>query len=152
PNGGILDPRQSVVVSGNFSGYKFDVVAAETRGFAHLGTGPSINNDGHVGFQGTPKGNGQPGNVDSIYIWSKEKGAAKSLVSGGMIKKLLPNNGSGVPSARFSGQVSLNDKDQLLAERQMSALAAIGVLPMGLPLLTFSDVILTYAESWDGAS
>src|SRR5262249_42095567 len=59
PYGGVLDPTVSIVVQGNSSAYKFDVVASKARdGFVKLGKGPSINNDGHVGFQGTP---GQPG-------------------------------------------------------------------------------------------
>src|SRR5262249_11367381 len=140
--GAVLDPVVDIIVRSGPSAYNFDIVA--NSGYATLGTGPSINNLGHVGFQGAPGS----GNVDSIYVWSKDAGA-HSLVSPGMLNGLLPPNTGGVPGARFATQVQLNDADYLLAQRQMSAMTAIGVLPMGLPLLTFAPVLLTYAEAWD---
>jgi VCBS repeat-containing protein len=146
PYGGVLDPTVSIVVKGTFGGYKFDLVAGSQNGFTHLGTGPSINNLGHVGFQGSP------GNVDSIYVWSKDTGY-KSLISPGMLNGVLPpNTPGGVPSARFAPQVQLNDNDTLLAERQMGVQTAIGILPLGIPELVFAPALLTYAEAWDGTS
>jgi VCBS repeat-containing protein len=60
----------SIVVKASEPYYDFEVVARSgaTGEFKALGWGPSINNKGHIAFQGTLQND-----VDSIYIWKKDK-------------------------------------------------------------------------------
>ncbi|MCH5376641.1 MAG: Ig-like domain-containing protein, partial [Planctomycetes bacterium] len=140
PNQGVVD----IILRSGPSAYSFDLVAS---GFQSLGEGPSINNHGHVAFQGTN------GNKDSIYIWDEDKGSF-SLISEGMLAGFQPPHGAlgDVPFASFSETVQLNDDDILVAQRQMNVQTVLGVMPMGLPLLTFAPVALSYVEHWNGSS
>jgi VCBS repeat-containing protein len=143
------DPTSAIVeiiLRSGPSAYNFDVVSAGE--FDSYGRGPSINNYGHVAFQANS------GGIDSIYIWDGETGALSlvpaGLIGGGSISLPPRGDGTAVPMARFSEAVQINDDDFVIAQRQMNAAGILGILPMGLPILTFVDFALTYVEQWNG--
>ncbi|WP_372894889.1 hypothetical protein [Stieleria sp.] len=135
-----------VILRARPSNYSFDLVVDN---LGEIGSGVSINNKGNVAFQTTNGGS------DFLYIWSEDTGALslvpESFVGGGNQVSQPPNNGTGgVPTALFSHIVQINDQDRIFAQRQMNAAAMLGMPIMGIPILTFTDVLLTYAELWNG--
>ncbi|MCA9139121.1 MAG: tandem-95 repeat protein, partial [Planctomycetales bacterium] len=135
-----------VILRARPSNYSFDLVADQ---IGDIGGGVSINNKGNVAFQTTNNGS------DYLYIWSDDTGplslVPEGFVSGGQSVSQPPNNGTGgIPSALFSHVVQINDDDRVFAQRQLNANALLGMPIMGVPILTFTDVALTYAELWNG--
>ena len=135
-----------IIVRARPSNYSFDLVADN---LGEIGSGVSINNKGNVAFQSTDNSS------DFLYIWSEDTDALslvpESFVGAGGQVSQPPNNGTGgVPSALFSHIVQINDEDRVFAQRQMNAAAMLGMPIMGIPILTFTDVLLTYAELWNG--
>ncbi|MEM9826032.1 MAG: Ig-like domain-containing protein [Planctomycetota bacterium] len=135
-----------IVVSSGASGYKFTEVAS---GYQSIGKGVSINNHGTVAFQANVGGS------DGLFIAEKDSAPIslipESFAFGGGGVSQPPDNGPGSPpSASFSEVVQINDSNKIFAQRSMSAEVMIGTVMLGLPLMTFSNVILTYGESWNG--
>src|SRR5262249_5991353 len=105
----------SIMVLSDPSAYHFDVVASQSDGFDKLGWGPSINNRGFVGFQGTNNAN-----RDSVYIWNKDFGF-KSLVSPAMLQGGpfgLPEHTLDAPGALFGPAVQVHDPHFLIPPPQ----------------------------------
>ena len=148
-----LDPPEAssegvaeVVLRARPSNYSFDLVA---NGLGDIGDGVSINNLGNVAFQTENSGK------DFLYVWSEDTGARslvpESFVTGAGQVSQPPDSGTGgIPSARFGETVQINDNDRIFAQRQMNALTMLGMPIMGLPIITFAPVALTYAELWNG--
>ena len=135
-----------IVLRSGATGYSFDLVA---DGYDQIGRGVSINNKGNVAFQATD------GDHDNLYIWSEDTGALplipESFASGaGDVSQPPRGNAGDIPMASFAEIVQINDQDAVFAQRQMNALGMLGVLPMGIPLIEFVPLLLTYGELWNG--
>ncbi|MEL6106648.1 MAG: Ig-like domain-containing protein, partial [Planctomycetota bacterium] len=134
-----------IVLKSGPSNYSFDLVAG---GFERVGSGVSINNYGNVAFSATESGK------DNLFIWEESEGI-KSLLPDEIVfgdaSVTIPPRGEPTdsPSMRFSDTVQVNDGNQVHAQRQLNAEAAIGMFAVGVPVLEFTDVALTYSELWN---
>src|SRR5262249_50298729 len=108
--GAVHDPTVTVVVKGTVSPYRYDVIASTGQGFQKLGQGPSINNHGFVGFQGSKN------NQDSLYIYGNKQnddGSFKpsqtfSIIKEAFLKFLVPNNDpNSIPNSRIDSHVQI---------------------------------------------
>ncbi len=82
PNGPVIDPTVTVVVKAGHPPYAYDIVASTASPkYVSLGTGPSINNAGHVAFEGV-----NADQKDNLWIWY----AARARPSDG---RCQPTNG-----------------------------------------------------------
>ncbi|MGE3310329.1 MAG: Ig-like domain-containing protein, partial [Limisphaerales bacterium] len=148
--------RVSVTVRARDFSYLIDSVATTGEKnpnlnleLSALGWGPSINNLGVIGFQGTvTREDGTK--TQNLFVWNPETGLYP-LVNEGFVEQFLPTSeGDGPPLHRFSEEVQINDASDLVAYRELRAFALIGVVGMGLPITDLTPVFLTYAEVWNG--
>ncbi|MEO1530074.1 MAG: Ig-like domain-containing protein, partial [Planctomycetota bacterium] len=134
-----------IVLKSGPSNYSFDLVAG---GFERVGSGVSINNYGNIAFSATE------GGKDNLFIWEETEGI-KSLLPDEIVfgdaSVTVPPRGAPTdsPTMRFSDTVQVNDGNQVHAQRQLNAEAAIGMFAVGVPVLEFTDVALTYSELWN---
>ncbi len=148
----------TIVVKAGHPPYGYDIVATNAdNSYLSLGIGPSINNAGHVAFEGV-----NPDGKDSIWIWnaappdpdsnlSSSRTAAHSLLAPGYLS-LAPVYNSLLPFERFGPLVQINDADLVLAQRSLGAGGLAGALPGGIPVVAPVPLALTYSEVYFGSA
>ena len=116
------------------------------QGFISLGKGPSINDNGYVGFIGrTPNGDGRIN--ENIYAYPPQSRRVQPLMNEIFVLPTTPS-GENTPSQRFDLAVQINNQNQVLAWRNLNAVVQL-ISWVILPIPgVYSVAPLTYWETW----
>ena len=158
PHGTVIDPQVNIVVTGGPSPYRYDIVANTASGqYSQLGSGPSINNLGNVAFEGA-----DAANQDDLYIWAPpSSGAATGTpppavsILGSRLRAIAPawqQLVAAAPSSSSARTCRSTIPTTSSPSRVLGAQGLIGTLPAGLPAVTATQFLLSYAEIYFGGN